>query len=109
MRTSKAQLRRIIRETVKRKLLEAQSTDRELRDMGEALGMMAGELIRDDSRDLVNDMLTNNPQDEMVRLNRYEDIDGFAQVVVEAALSDVRSALTGVVVRVFEELMEPGR
>lgn len=115
MRTTKAELRRIIREAVRRKierLDEAEGTV-DMKEMVDACaGAMVTQLIeRIDSTLGANahEMVVSVTGDDVPRPGRYEDVGHYAPQVVDAVLSDpeLKDALLTVAVDVIHGLMEP--
>jgi len=113
MKLTKEQLRGIIREAVERKLEEAGPPSQspigaELNEMGDALGALVADIIADEQDRIITMFLENNPNDDMVRPTREEDVAAFAETVVHRAIAfGVRNALTNAVETIFHELMNP--
>jgi hypothetical protein len=118
VKLTKEQLRRIIRETVNRKLhaLNEAPVSGEAVNMGEltdALGgvmvdQLVNEIVDSEFTSLSFEMVTDVVDQETVPLpGRYEDVEYYAEKAVDAALVDPRlkDALVASAIKVIHNLM----
>ena len=114
MRTTKEQLRRIVREAVQRKLRALDEAPDMMGDspVDAVAGAMVTQLI--DGIDStfasnVHEMVVSVTDDNFMRPGRMEDIEHFATQAVEAVLSDpdLKDALLTAAIQVLHNAMEP--
>ena len=111
MRTTKEQLRRIIREAVKRKLQEAPEGVNFQAEVGGFLASALGTYLEED--DVVGSnawemMMGTLGEDELPVPGRVEDLDPLAELVTEHVLQDsqVRDAVKGIAKNLLDNLMD---
>lgn len=111
MKLSRNQLRKLIQEVVRHQVNEAPETI----DMGVLTDAVAGALVaqmieRMDSLPLsAYEMVANVDGENMPRPSRYEDVEHYAQQVVEIVMADpeLKDALLTAAMDVIHNMMEP--